>query len=71
MGSTRVAVVQAGSAPFDWIACVEKAERLIGEAAGTGARLALFPEEFIGGYPKGADFGPRVLWRALSLEKTK
>lgn len=60
MSSIRVAVVQAGSALFDWVACVDRAERLIGEAAGTGARLALFPEAFIGGYPKGADFGARV-----------
>ena len=45
---------------FDAGACVEKAERLIAEAAATGARLALFPEAFIGGYPKGADFGARV-----------
>jgi nitrilase len=60
MGSTRVAVVQSGSVLFDSEACVEKAERLIAEAAATGARLALFPEAFIGGYPKGADFGTRV-----------
>jgi nitrilase len=60
MSSTRVAVVQAGSVLFDWVACVEKAERLIGEAAGAGARLALLPEAFVGGYPKGADFGTRV-----------
>lgn len=52
MSVTRVAVVQAGSVQFDALACVEKAERLIGEASGVGARLALFPEAFIGGYPK-------------------
>jgi nitrilase len=60
MSSTRVAVVQAGSALFDSEACVGKAEHLIAEAAGMGARLALFPEAFVGGYPKGADFGARV-----------
>jgi nitrilase len=52
--------VQAGSILFDSAATLEKAERLIAEAAAGGARLAVFPEAFIGGYPKGADFGVRV-----------
>jgi nitrilase len=56
----RVAVVQAGSILFDSEASVAKAERLIAEAAGGGARLIVFPEAFIGGYPKGEDFGARV-----------
>jgi nitrilase len=58
--SDRVAVVQAGSILFDAEASVAKAERLIAEAAGGGARLIVFPEAFIGGYPKGEDFGARV-----------
>ena len=37
-----------------------KAERLAAQAAEQGARLIVFPEAFIGGYPKGADFGARV-----------
>jgi nitrilase len=53
----RVAVVQAGSVPFDAVACVEKAERLIGEAAAAGARVIVFPEAFIVGYPKGLNYG--------------
>jgi nitrilase len=59
----RVAVVQAGSILFDTEATLAKAERLIGEAAGSGAKLIVFPEAFVGGYPKGADFGARVGWR--------
>jgi nitrilase len=55
-----VAVVQAGSILFDSDATLAKAERLIAEAAGSGARLIVFPEAFVGGYPKGADFGARV-----------
>src|ERR1039458_8280529 len=55
-----VAVVQAGSVLFDCTATLAKAERLIAEAAGSGARLIVFPEAFVGGYPKGADFGARV-----------
>src|SRR5690349_5491136 len=58
--SARVAVVQAGSVLFDTPATLAKAERLIGEAASSGAQLILFPEAFIGGYPKGEDFGARL-----------
>ncbi len=55
--TVKVAVVQAGSVPFDTGACVEKAVRLIGEAAASGARVIVFPEAFITGYPKGLDYG--------------
>ena len=58
--SPTVAVVQAGAVLFDGYACVTKAEQLIADAAGRGARMAVFPEAFIGGYPKGEDFGARV-----------
>jgi nitrilase len=58
MSSVAVAVVQAGAVLFDTEASLAKAERLLGEAA--GARLVVFPEAFIGGYPKGHDFGARV-----------
>jgi len=60
MSTTRVAVVQAGSTLMDTEASLGKAERLIREAATAGVRLMVFPEAFIGGYPKGADFGVRV-----------
>ena len=60
MSTMRVAVVQAGTEPYDCESALVKAERLIAEAGTTGARLAVFPEAFIGGYPKGADFGARV-----------
>ncbi len=55
--AVNVAVVQAGSVPFDTAACVEKAVRLIGEAAATGAQVIVFPEAFITGYPKGLNYG--------------
>src|SRR5947209_5943626 len=58
MSSVSVAVVQAGSILFDAEASIVKAERLLGESA--GARLVVFPEAFLGGYPKGHDFGARV-----------
>lgn len=53
----RAAVVQAGSIPFDTRACIEKATRLIAEAAAQGARLIVFPEAFVPGYPKGLNYG--------------
>ncbi|HWC95333.1 MAG TPA: carbon-nitrogen hydrolase family protein [Candidatus Sulfopaludibacter sp.] len=56
----KVAVVQAGGTLFDSEAGVRKAEELIAKAAGSGAQLAVFPEAFVGGYPKGEDFGARV-----------
>lgn len=56
----KAAVVQASSIPFNPTASAEKAANLIREAAGQGASLAVFPEAFIGGYPKGASFGTVV-----------
>jgi nitrilase len=52
-----VAVVQAGAVPFDTEACVSKTERLIAEAAAAGAKVIVFPEAFIPGYPKGLNYG--------------
>jgi nitrilase len=54
--TNRVAVIQAASVPFQLEPSVEKAARLIHEAGAGGAKLALFPEAFVGGYPKGCDF---------------
>jgi nitrilase len=60
MSNIKVAVVQAGSLPFEREASLVKAEQFLAQAAEAGARLVVFPEAFIGGYPKGADFGARV-----------
>ena len=54
------AVVQAAAPAFDKKAALEKFADLAGQAAGKGADIAVFPEAFIGGYPKGLDFGARV-----------
>ena len=53
----RVAVVQATPVMFHKDKCLEKALRLIDEAAGEGAELIVFPELFIPGYPYGMTFG--------------
>ena len=55
--SVRAAVVQAGAIPLDADAGIDKAVRLIGEAAGRGAKVIVFPEAFITGYPKGQNYG--------------
>lgn len=54
------AVVQAGSILFDTSATLEKLSDLARDAAASGARLVVFPEAFIGGYPKGSHFGAPV-----------
>ena len=45
--------------PFDTEACVDKAVRLIGEAAASGAKVIVFPEAFVPGLPQGAQLRPR------------
>ncbi len=54
------AVVQAGTPLFDKARTFEKLRDLIADAAKQGAALAVFPEAFVGGYPKGLDFGVRL-----------
>ena len=56
----RVAAVQAGSIAFDTQATMLKLERIVAEAAAGGAKLIVFPEAFVGGYPKGHSFGAVV-----------
>lgn len=60
MAKHPVAVVQAGSRLFDTPATLDEMGRHCREAAQGGARLIVFPEAYIGGYPKGLDFGARV-----------
>jgi len=58
--TVKVAVVQAGSYVWDTARTMEKLRSYCDQAADTGAKLAVFPEAFLGGYPKGLDFGARV-----------
>ena len=50
------AVAQTATVLFDTPATVERALGLMADAAKRGVQLLVFPEAFIGGYPKGADF---------------
>lgn len=55
------AVVQASTVSTvgvaDSGATLDKLAALAAECAGRGAKLAVFPEAFVGGYPKGEQFG--------------
>ena len=65
--SLMVAVAQVGSVAFDTRKSLEKALGIIGAA--DGAELIVMPEAFLGGYPKGMDFGARVGMRSAEGRK--
>ena len=60
MKTIKAAVAQAGAPLFATDAALEKVAKLMAEAAQNGAQLVVFPEAFIGGYPKGHHFGAPV-----------
>ncbi|HEY2785753.1 MAG TPA: nitrilase-related carbon-nitrogen hydrolase [Fimbriiglobus sp.] len=55
--TVRAAVVQSAPVLFDTPRTLEKLADLTADAARQRAELAVFPEAFVGGYPKGHDFG--------------
>ncbi|NNL90361.1 MAG: carbon-nitrogen hydrolase family protein [Marinicaulis sp.] len=60
MTKYSVAAVQAAPMLFDPSETIERFAHWLGEAKAAGADLVVFPEAFLGGYPKGVDFGARV-----------
>jgi nitrilase len=56
----KVAVAQVGSVLFNTPLTLNRVEALCREAATTDARLLVFPEALLGGYPKGMTFGATV-----------
>jgi nitrilase len=62
LGIVRVAAVQATPVVLDVDATVDRAVRLIGEAADAGAALVVFPECFVSVYPSGAWAAAAATW---------
>jgi predicted amidohydrolase len=60
----RVAAVQATPVVLDAEGTIDKAIRLLGEAADRGAALVVFPECFVSLYPSGAWAFPAATWTA-------
>lgn len=60
MAHVRACVIQAAPIAFHSQRCLDKARSLAADAARERAQLAVFPEAFVSGYPKGLDFGTRV-----------
>jgi len=60
MSSCRAAVIQAAPRIFDLAETLDRFETLVAQATIAEAELVVFPEAFIGGYPKGATFGAVV-----------
>jgi nitrilase len=74
-GTVRVAALQATPVILDAQATVEKAVRLLGEAAGDGVKLAVLPECFVSIYPSNtwakaapAFAGWDELWERMWVE---
>lgn len=60
MVKITAAAVQASGKLFDREETLDRFAHWLAEAKSAGADLAVFPESFLGGYPKGVDFGVRV-----------
>jgi nitrilase len=58
--SFKVAVVQAAPVIFNREETLAKVKALAGDASALGAKIVLFPEAFVSGYPRGLDFGAVV-----------
>lgn len=55
-----VAVVQDSTRMFDTSAALQSVEDWCRQASDAGASIVVFPEAYIGEYPKGVDFGLRL-----------
>jgi len=53
-------VAQLASVPFTPMASAEKAAACIARTGREGSKLLVFPEAYLGFYPKGASFGAVV-----------
>ena len=60
MDSVTVAAIQHPPVFLNREASIERAVRLIGDAAASGAKLVVFPESWLSGYPAWLDYAPDV-----------
>lgn len=60
MTKRSIAAVQAAPLLFDLAETLSRFEHWLSAAKTAGADLVVFPETFLGGYPKGVDFGARI-----------
>ncbi|MEM6803585.1 MAG: carbon-nitrogen hydrolase family protein [Bacteroidota bacterium] len=60
MSTIRVALIQDAPVLFDLKKSIEKMETLCLNAQKGGAELVMFPEAFLGGYPRGLSFGTKI-----------
>lgn len=56
----KIGAAQVGTCLFDGAATLSKFEDYLARAKAAALDLVVFPEAFIGGYPKGIDFGVTV-----------
>ena len=68
--TVRVAAIQGAPIFFDREKSVAKVAEMTMEAADGGAKLVLFPEAFVGGYPWGLSFGTAVGGRSPAGRRT-
>ena len=61
--SINIAIIQASPAYLDLAGSLEKMEHYIKEAAGKGAKMIVFGETWLCGYPSWLDHCPNIaLW---------
>lgn len=60
MKSTKIAIVQESTVFLDLAASIQKALKIIQEAAANGADIVVFGESWFGGYPSWLDFVPNA-----------
>ncbi|MBW7461183.1 nitrilase, partial [Paenibacillus sepulcri] len=63
--NVRIAVVQAAPVLFDKESALERIADYASQAQSQDARLLVFPEVFVAGYPRGLSFGARVGSRTM------
>nr|AOR51695.1 nitrilase [Phaffia rhodozyma] len=66
----KVSVAQCGTAGYDVDKTLDRMEGYVQEAKAVGSQLVLFPEAFVGGYPKFESFGAVVGTRSATGRQT-